>query len=94
MSKPKRIQTLVNLAAQPFRLAAPVHDISHERQTCPAPAGGERGKKVADGFKRGRANISILRAERRTQIHCASPGLDARRKDEVTVFRAVCGSTQ
>jgi hypothetical protein len=91
-SRPKPFQTLANLAARPFRLAAPLRDLLHEPQTFQTAAGGGEERKVVDGWNRRRVNTPILRAEGRTRVHRASAGLDARRKGKVTVFCAVFGS--
>jgi hypothetical protein len=91
-SRPKPFQTLATLAARPFRLAAPLHACLRESETFQTAASGGRGRNVADRLNRRRANILILRAERRTRVHCASPDLDARRKGEDTILCAARGS--
>ena len=59
----KPIQTLLDLAAQPFRLTAPLHKLFHEPHTFQAVANGERDKKIAGGLNRQRASILLLRPE-------------------------------
>jgi hypothetical protein len=85
-SRPKPFQTLATLAARPSRRATPLRDLLHEPRTFQTAAGGGRERKVVDGWNRRPANTPILRAERRTRVHCASPDLDARRKGEGTIF--------
>jgi hypothetical protein len=90
--KPEPLQPFQTVATQPFCLGVTLHKPLHEPQIFLDAAGEGPEKKVVDGLSRRRGDIPILRAERRTRVHCASPDLDARRKGEGTIFRAGRGS--
>src|SRR5260370_40666793 len=86
-SGPQPLQPLRTPAPQLLQLGVTLDDLLQRRQALQAATGAGQEEKLVDGLNRPRANNSILRAKRRTQVQCASLNLDARPKEEGTIFR-------
>jgi hypothetical protein len=86
-SRPQPQQSLRTPRPQLLHLGVALHGLLQGPQALQATAGGGQEEKVVDGLNQRLGNNSILRAERHTQVQCASLNLDARPKDEGTIFR-------